>query len=110
MEQQQKLETADLLREAQLALTGTPHATLRMALQVREVELRGQVQKVMKFPLHGSPDKRMQEMREAIDRQAKELERALEQFDHAEFDVVAEFREGAAKAAEELASLIRRTR
>lgn len=64
----------------------------------------------MKFPLHGSPDKRMQEMREAIDRQAKELERALEQFDHAEFDVVAEFREGAAKAAEELASLIRRTR
>lgn len=45
MEQQQKLETADLLREAQLALTGTPHATLRMALQVREVELRGQVQK-----------------------------------------------------------------
>lgn len=110
MEQQQKLETADLLREAQLALAGTPHATLRMALQVREVELRGQVQKVMKFPLHGSPDRKMQEMREAIDRQAKELERALEQFDHAEFDVVAEFREGAAKAAEELASLIRRTR
>lgn len=126
MEQKQKLETADLLGEAagELArerkniISETPAGmkriielgTLEHKLRDRAVELRGEVQKVMKFPVNGSTCRKLQEMDNAIALKLNFAHEALVQFKAAEFDVVDEFRNVAGTAFEDVASLIRRTR
>lgn len=123
MEQKKKLETADLLEEAarqlkkerQNIISETPAGMARIIeLQTLENKCTGQadalrveVQKVMGFPLHGTQCKRLKGGLENIARQRQFLREALEQFQLAEFDVVEEFRQTAAKAAEELAVCIR---
>lgn len=127
MEQKQKLEVANLLEEAAVAVKkerqnyiSEPHAggvehrnqlfSLQTRLEDRAREMRQGVQKVMRFPVCGSSDKSLQEMDKAIAEQVQKVHSAIDCFRRAEFDVAEEFREVAAKAAEELASLIRRTR
>lgn len=125
VEQKKKLELADLLDEAAHAvrternnyiaeLGSAEHKKDLFSLEKKLIknagQLRGEVQKVMKFPLAGTQDKKLQEMETAIMGAMQKLESGIQCFRLAEFDVVDEFREVAAKAADELATLIRRTR